>query len=285
MSKTTTQYDYKSVYYMHEQALDHCVRMVGHLLSYVRAHNDEFWLTKKGALIHLQPNENEVIYSDHLYDKLMKENFVFNNYKSLKRLLAFGCFQNEVLSTVLLVNILRNLSYGLENCVSYLEALRELVYIKDDFVAYRRELVFGVPTVLDEVDFQRHLKFGFQINKNLERQSVNYISSLKVTSGVPTFLKCIYDVSEKSESTCYIMIVYFLQMVNADESLFLHLLRFPSPCHQFETLYQWIFWFIKSYTEREKRGYETIINQYKASKLYEPVMKENLTLLEDHIEK
>jgi hypothetical protein len=285
MSKTSTQYDYKSVYYVHEQALDHIVRMVGHLLHYVRANNDQFFLTEKGSLIHLQPHENEVIYSDSLYDKLMKENFSFNSYKSLKRLLAFACYQNEVLSSILLLNILRNLSYGLDNCVSYLEALREIMYIKDEFVAFRRELVFGVPTTLDEVDFQRNLKFGFQVNKNLERQSINYISAFKVTSGIPTFLKCIIDVSEKSESNCYIMIVFLLQMINADQSLFLQLVSYPSPCHMFENLHQWIFWFIKTYTDREHKGYESVMNQYKASKLFASQMKENLTLFEDHIEK
>lgn len=285
MSKTSTQYDYKSVYYVHEQALDHVVRMVGYLLQYVRKNNEAFWITQQGALIHLQPHENEVIYSDVLYDKLMKENFTFNSYKSLKRLLAYTCCQNEVLSSILLLNILRNLSYGLDNCISYLEALREIMFIKDDFVAYRREIVFGVPTVLDEVDFQKHLKFGFQTNKNLERQSVNYISAFKISSGIPTFLKCIVDVSEKSESNCYIMITYLLQIINSDQQLFLELLKYPSPCHLFENLHQWIFWFVKTYTDREHKGYDTIANQYKSSRLYVSNMKEQLTLYEDHIQK
>lgn len=285
MSKTTSQFDYKSIYYTHEQSLDHVVRMVGYLLNYVRSRNDEFLLTKKGDLIHLNPVDNEAIFSENLYDKLMKENFSFNCYKSLKRLIAWSCYQNDLLSTVLIITILRNLSYCLDNCVSYLEALKELVFIRDDYINHRRELIFGLPTVLDEIDFQRNQKFGFQCNRNLERQSVNYVSALKVTSGVPTFLRCIVDASDKNESTCYIMIVFLLQMINADQTLFWHLLSFPSPSHLFENLHDWIFWFVRTYTDREKKGYGGIMNQYRTSKLFASVMKDNLMLYEDHIEK
>lgn len=287
MSKTTSQFDYKSIYHVHEQALDHCVRTVGYLLNYVRSHNDKFELTKQGDLIHLQPTDNEAIFSENLYDKLLKENFSFNCYKSMKRLISYSCFQNDGLSIALITNILKNLSYCLDNCVSYLEALKEIVLIKDQYTELRREIVFGFPTVIDEVDFQRHLKFGFQGTRNLERMSVNYASSLRLTSGVhsgvQTFLRSIMEASEKNESTCYIMITFMLQMVNADEGLFKYLLHFPAPCHLFENLHDWIFWFVKTFTDREKSGFG--MSQYKASKLFTSQMRESLMMYEDHIEK
>lgn len=287
MSKTTSQFDYKSIYYVHEQALDHCVRTVGYLLNYVRSHNDKFELTKQGDLIHLQPTDNEAIFSENLYDKLLKENFSFNCYKSMKRLISYSCLQNDGLSIALITNILKNLSYCLDNCVSYLEALKEIVLIKDQYTELRREIVFGFPTVIDEVDFQRHLKFGFQGTRNLERMSVNYVSSLRLTSsvhsGVQTFLRSIMEASEKNESTCYIMITFMLQMVNADEGLFKYLLHFPAPCHLFENLHDWIFWFVKTFTDREKSGFG--MSQYKASKLFTSQMRESLMMYEDHIEK
>lgn len=282
MSKNSTSYEYRNAVNHHELSLDHALRVSVHLLEYYREQISLVHSTGKGEQITLTHNEIEVIYNQNLYDKMMKENFTFNCYKSLKRFLRWACHRNEMLSTIILINVLRNLSYCSENCISYLEALKELVLLKDEFSELRRELVFGIPTVADDIDFNKHQKFGFQIYRSIERPSLNYLTSLKVTSNVQSFIRSIMDAVDKNESTAFIMITFFVQMLNSSQPLFNQLITYPSPNHLHENLHDWIFSFVKTYLDQEKNPYSTY-SVFRQSKLFNGMMKENLITYEENI--
>lgn len=285
MSKNSSAYESRNVYSYHEASLEYALRLSAHLLQYYR----ERMILAGSSTGQVEPitlthQENEVVYNQALYDKMMKENYSNNCYKSMKRLLSWVCFGNDMLSTLIIVNVLRNLGYCGENCISYLEALKELLALRDEFADSRRDLIFGVPTVLDDVDYYNQTKFGFQINKSIERPSFTFLTSLKITANVNSFLRSIVECVDKNESTAFIMITFLLQIVNSDQVLFKRLMHYPSPNHLHETFYDWIFSFVKVYLDQEKNAYSGY-SMYRQSKLFNSIMKESLIIFEENIHK
>jgi hypothetical protein len=287
MSKTITQYEAKNGFFVHEQSLEPLLQLICQLLAVMKAHNQEIFDKKLDKpYIQLTPEESQAVYSENFYNKILKENYAFNNFQSLRFLIEFNCTHNEMLSRVLIINILKSLHYWSETNISHfntshVEALKALLLIKDEYSEIRREITFGVPTVLDDVDFQRQRRFGFQCHRALDKASVNYFTPLKVGWECQSFLKLLSNAADRSDSTCYILIVYYLQIVNSDEKIFESLLRYPSPTHEHESLHQWIFGFVKSYIKRDREYY--MGTYYRPSRQFDDAMKENLERYEDNL--
>ena len=282
MSKVLSQYESKNGFYVHEQSLDPLLQLICQLLMVMRGYNQEIYEKKLDKeFMQLTPEESQAVYSEEFYDKIMKENYAFNNFQSLRFLLMFNCTHNEMLSRVLIINILKNLAYWTEGNVSHLEAIKTLLLIEDEYSESRRDMILGVPAVLDDTDFQKNLKFGFQNHRNLDRASVTYLSPLKLGFGVHSFLRNIVSAFERNESASFIMLVYYLQIVNSSEKIFDTMLRFPSPTHQHESFHHWVFGFVKEYLKRD-REYNTS-TYYRPSRQFNDLMKENLERYEDNL--
>ena len=283
MWRNVSTFEAKSSFCQHEAVMDYVLRMVAHLYGTITNYNRS--LTGEEAernMILFSDGEGQVMYSEPLYEKIMKEDYSFNSYKALKRLVHEVCFQNEVISVFLIGIVLKNLAFHQDIFISFLEALKEMVFIKDQFAGIRKDLIFGVPSIFTEIDFQKNLKFGLQVNKSLERVSVDFISTLKINQNSQSFLRSLAGASEFDEPRCYIMIVYLLQMLCNDEDLFKTFVKMPSPTHLYENYYDFIFGFVKIFEEKEKRFWA---NEFRATKLYQPIMKEKLTFFEENIRK
>jgi hypothetical protein len=276
MDKSQSKYDLSQSLIVHEQSLDNLLKIVAYLAHFSLRPDVEAPLSQR---------EHEILHNPNLFDKIMKENYSFNKYKSLKRLIAFSGMNNNFFCTVMVINCLKNLSYCLDSCISYLEVLSEIALIPQSDQELMWELIFGFPNVFYETDFHRVMKYGFQASRSLVKMSMNYTTSLRFSSSIPSFLRSLVEASDKNESTCIIMIVFLLQMVNGNKKLFERLVRFPSPYHIYENLYDWIFQFVKVYWDRDRRDnvFSNPYSTYKQCKMFNPKLKDELIIFEENI--
>jgi hypothetical protein len=183
------------------------------------------------------------------YEKMLGENFYFNNYKAMKDLIKTFCINNFSLSKKIASCCFKNLTHYQENIFSYLEALKELVLIEDQFSGPRRDAIFGFPTILDLKDFWKKIKYGFQVNKDLTLNAIKYRSPLNFNTNPTCFLKLVYENFEKKDSNCLIYLVYLLDMMLESQDVFNQIVVLPSPFHMYANFVDFFIPFSNWYTK------------------------------------
>ena len=99
LEKKSSSYDRKQGYSLHEQALEPCLKCI--------------------MLIYKRNPENYV--SVNFIEKIMKENYQINDYKTLKGILRIVCRNNEKLSDAIISSCLKNIYISAyEDCIGYL---------------------------------------------------------------------------------------------------------------------------------------------------------------------
>ena len=91
-----------------------------------------------------------------IYRKIADENFDFDNYRTIRELIRVYCFENVKLSKQLIIMNLKQ--YLSCECATY--ALKELALIKDSHSEFRRNCIFGFPSVNDTKENYRKPMFG-----------------------------------------------------------------------------------------------------------------------------
>lgn len=274
MDKKASPYEQKNGYTDHEMCIDPLLRTLGTVVDYIVENklHEEF------------ETELNLLESVDFFEKMMGENFAFNEYKSMKKFIRTFCTNNLRLSKKIIAISLKNLNYYSENPFAYLESLKELVLIDDDYKKLRWEFVFGFPTIYESRDFHKKLKFGFQINKNLSLPYLKYKSPLNFISSSNSLLKIIADVHEKSESNCFVFVMYLVDMMNESPDILRLLATFPSPYALFANYTDFVLPFVRSYLEEKKNGYSLVYDSNK-NLLYEAAMKDKLLVFENHYRK
>lgn len=213
------------------------------------------------------------------YEKMLSENYYFNNYKTMRDLITTFCTNNLGLSKKIAASCFKNLTHYQENIFSYLEAIKELVLIEDQFSSLRRDAIFGFPTILDLKDFWKKVKYGFQVNKDLTMNAIKYRSPLNFNTNPTCFLKLVYENFEKKDSNCLIYLVYLMDMMLESQEVFEQVIVLPSPFHMYANFCDFFIPFANWY-EKDKAMSNHSIFLNKAV-LYEEPFKLKLDAFKD----
>ena len=160
MAKKASSYE-KSLN-LHEKTMNGLLKTVAHLAQYLYQQN------LQNKMMPSQEDTNALFRLD-FYEKMAKENYIFNSYESLRKLMAIVCSNNLQFSTNIIIHCLKNLTMYNDSIISYLEVLKELCLLQDNFHGFRKDLILGVPTILKEVDYLNKQKFGLQCEGNINK--------------------------------------------------------------------------------------------------------------------
>jgi hypothetical protein len=204
------------------------------------------------------------------YEKILGENYYFNNYKAMKDLIKTFCTNNLRLSKKIASCCFKNLTHYQENIFSYLEAIKELVLIEDQISSIRRDAIFGFPTLLDMKDFWKKVKYGFQVHKDLTLSAIKYRSPLNFNTNPTCLLKLVYENFEKKDNNCLIYLVYLLDMMLENKEVFKQIVELPSPFHLYANFCDWFIHFAAWYEKDKTISTHSIYGVSKAVLYEEP---------------
>ena len=106
MEKKSSSYDRKQGYSLHEQALEPCLKCIM-IVCKKLVENYTFNFKDVGV---------------NFIEKIMKENYQINDYRTLKGILRVVCKNNEKLSDAVISSCLKNICISAyEDCIGYLE--------------------------------------------------------------------------------------------------------------------------------------------------------------------
>lgn len=215
------------------------------------------------------------------YDKLMCENYYFNNYKVLRCFIKLYCTHNLKLSKKIACLCMKSFTHYCDNIFPALEAIKELVLIEDQYSQIRREAIFGFPTVTEQKDFKKHTKFGLQVNKDISKAVLKYRTPLNFyNSSSASLMKIVAESYEKQDNNCLIYLVYLLDMMLESEEVFNHVVTLPSPFPLFANYVDWFEVYSQSYFNDKKTPTLSLYSVNKST-LYEEPFKEKMALFEE----
>lgn len=174
MSKKSAANDNKTYFY-HEKALNPLLKTVAVLVEFIR---DES--LKDHQRVILDTESNCIIFHHDFYQKILKENYSFNQYKALKKLIRVVCENNEAMSKLMIQLSINKMSMFSEHLSGYLESLAVLASLQDSILESRLDLIFGTPTILSTENYTQSRRFGLQCNKHLNQPMVEFISTLNL---------------------------------------------------------------------------------------------------------
>lgn len=213
------------------------------------------------------------------YEKMLGENFYFNNYKVLKGFIKLFCTDNMRLSKKIAIICIKNFTHYYDNILPCLESLKELVLIEDQFSKLRMECILGFPTVLDAKDFWKKPKFGLQVHKDLSMPCIRYRSPLNYYTNSASLLKVMADNFEKKDSTCLIYMVFLLEMMLANDEVFKYVVHLPSPIPLYANYIDLFEAYAKIYMLEKRNSGSSLYGVSKAI-LYETPFKEKMEAFE-----
>lgn len=246
MEKKPTPYEVKNGFNEHEKTVD-SILMVLSKIAYCLKTTEDVKSNSSSAEAESEEDLLALLGNFEFYEKIMAENYCFNNYRSLRDLIQVFCKDDIKLSKKIIFTSLKNLTHYTDNVFSYLEALKELALIEDQYSSNRRDMIFGFPSVAELKDFGKVYKFGFQVHRNLSMPSIRYRSPLNFTSSSTSLLKVLVELHEKYESNCFILLTYVLEMMITCDDIFKLIVHLPSPFQMWANYHDWFFPFVKWY--------------------------------------
>lgn len=150
--------------YQHEKTMDGLLKTVYHLSKYLKDQS-----VSGISSIVISKKDSQAIYQLAFFQKMMKENYIFNSFAALRGMVKVNCTDNIHYSELLIKECLKNLSMYSDTIVSYLEVLKELCLIDDGYKAQRKEMILGIPILMHETDFHKRNKFGLQCEGNINK--------------------------------------------------------------------------------------------------------------------
>jgi len=164
MNKKSSSYD-KS-YMIHEKVMHDILSVCATLLEFVREEHEN---GKKRVI--LSDQDHSLFYNLEFFDKIFKEQYNFNQFKALKRLAILLCKDNLKYSTVIINMCLKSFSgYQDSSMVGYLEVLKELLLIEDEYSLQRRQIILGIPSIYTDKEITgKRVKYGLRARLCLDK--------------------------------------------------------------------------------------------------------------------
>lgn len=281
MEKKPTPYEVKNGFSEHEKTVDPLLSVLSKI-AYCLKTTEDAKSNSSSAEAESEEDPLAPLSNFEFFDKIMSENYCFNNYRSLRSLIHIFCKDDIKLSKKIIFTSLKNLTHYTDNVFSYLEALKELALLDDQFAVNRRDMIFGFPSIQDLKDFGKVYRFGFQVHRSLGMPSIRYRSPLNFTSSSTSLLKVLVELYEKYESNCFILLTYVLEMMVTCDEIFKLVIHLPSPFQVWANYHDWFFPFVKWYLHIKDSITYTHMN-YDIMRIaigYENAMEEFLVKLE-----
>ena len=228
MEKKPTPYEVKNGFSEHEKTVDSILSVLSKI-AYCLKTTEEAKSNSSSAEAESEEDPLAPLSNFEFYEKMMTENYCFNNYRSLRSLIQIFCKDDIKLSKKIIFTSLKNLTHYTDNVFSYLEALKELALLDDQYSPNRRDMIFGFPSIAELKDFGKVYRFGFQVHRSLSMPSIRYRSPLNFTSSSTSLLKVLVELYEKYESNCFILLTYVLEMMTVSDEIFRLVIHLPSP--------------------------------------------------------
>ena len=174
-------------------------------------------------------NPNFDYYKSIMFlEKIMKEDYRFDNYEALKKLITLFCTDNYNLTETIAKLALNGLAMSPDvDSIAYLECIKALVLIDDEYSFKRLPLILGFPRLSDckmqntDGDF---FMYGLAKENSLKKSVYCYKSSFDLERGMIEELNRVLNINE---SCALLIIFYILDMANEKEAVLDYLIESP----------------------------------------------------------
>lgn len=280
MDKKPSAYDTKYGLSEHEQAIEPLLKALVHVTTFISANNQQ-------ATAEDRPDDClswdfvRGLQTPEIYEKMITENFNYNNYKTVKDLIRHYCRDNFLLSKQVIQAGLKHLTVHADNLQGILETFKELLCIQDQFAPHRREMILGFPTIMDNKDFHKKVRYGLSGTKNLTSPYLKYKSPLSLNVANICLLKSLVDARDKNELNCLIMVCYLVDMMNTIPEVLEYVVHCPSPLPCLANYHDWLASYYKYYVTNKEVSHFIIPLDNARSIFFELAARDLLSLFED----
>lgn len=270
--KKSTGLDTKS-YCFHEKALDPLIKTVA-ILSSFAIEQSELNTPK----IILDSDSYKAVCSYQFLEKILSENYGFNNFKAARIITKAICTNSENISLYFITHCLEKISHSVsDSSIGYLEALKALAIIQDYYTKKRLELIFGFPCYKTSKSGSS-IKYGLQASQNLEHQMIEFkcVASLD-SSHISSYLDNLASHKEQNKPTGILLLSYLLDMINNSKECFDFILRLPSPFPIYYNYYDFFFTYVDAFVKDDLSYcyHSSLVQQYALH------LKESIVYFED----
>jgi hypothetical protein len=154
----------------HEKCMGNLLSTVSYLCRFIR--NETL---KPNPRVYSTQEDFNSMYRIDLFEKMMKEDYIFNDYQALREMVIETSTNNMIQSRTLIEICLKNLNMYSSSIGSYLAVLKELLIIDDTYNNRRRELILGLPCVRVFSTYTKpNIKFGIQCDVTTDKPIYEY---------------------------------------------------------------------------------------------------------------
>jgi len=218
-----------------------------------------------------------------LFTKILKEDYVFNNYEALKSLIGLMAFENQSLSDQIAYFSLKSIASANDvDVIGSLEAFRALLSIKDSFAVQRVKTIFGIPKLAEQSVFlssnEKSFIYGLRKESSLKKSVYSYIINFGIERSLIEILATSKDIND---NMALILIYYILEFAVIYPAVLDYLVQLPPINYLSATVYDWI----KNYVEHNLKYMNTTYSAYRsdAALLYFNSLPEKIEIFEEKL--
>ena len=198
-------------------------------------------------------------------EKIMKEDYRFNNYEALKKLVILFCTDNQRLTEIICKLALNGLAMSPDiDAIAYLECLYALLMINDKLTYKRIPMVLGYPR-LSDCKTNDHTKnvyiYGLAKENSLKKAVFNFKSNFDTERGM---LEELQRVLELNESCALLIIFYVLEISLQLDNVLDYLLKLPMGNYISNSIFD----FYRNYVRTQLNSFQNSYNAPKADLQY-----------------
>lgn len=229
--------------------------------------------------VQLHTYYNYFLRSD-FFAKMLKEDYLFNNFEAPKALVVTMATGNQGLSDQITFHCLKGVTSTSElDALGFLEAIRALLSIKDSLAEHRIKTIFGVPRLGEQAvtaDAGEKLYiYGLCKESSLKKAICGYVSLFGGDRGL---LEILFSTKEISENSCMLLIYYICELAEQFPAVLYYLASVAPPNYLTAAYYDWF----RSYSEHHLRYLSASYTSYKpeVTLIYFNSLPEKLDTLE-----
>lgn len=197
-----------------------------------------------------------------LFTKILKEDYLFNNYEALKSLVSLMAFENQVISDQIAYFSLKAIASANDvDVIGSLEAIRGLLSINDSLIAHRVKTIFGIPKLSEQSvvlsSNEKSFIYGLRKESSLKKSVYNYIITFGMDRGLLEILSTSKDINE---NISLLLIYYVVEYADIYPAVLDYLVQLPPINYLSATYYDWF----KGYVEHSLKYMNTTYSAYRS---------------------
>lgn len=180
-----------------------------------------------------------------LLQKVMDEDFKFNGYENLRKLIWLICSEDYSMQKQLIRYALKGIGSSSESsCFGYFECLNALLQINDSHKLEKIQMIFGVPKVMElkvEKNDQLIYLYGLSKESSLNRHMFKYPSTLNLKKSL---IDILLSFKEQNELQVLYIVYYLIFFSSLHKEVLRYLLQFPPHNYLSSNLLDWVICYV-----------------------------------------